>query len=149
MFSVSNFLSMRGSNDKQRRQADAMDNTIIDFLKTMPDNDATWSALLAQTKLHDTQLDRGLRRLVRFGVVEKRSMIYHLKNPSLKRVFTEKRPEHDDKTRRITRLKFIYVFVRDYGTWRHGTRLDPTPDLDFNKYSRRKMREEKTATPSD
>src|SRR5467141_625611 len=122
---------MRGSNDKQRRQAEVIDQKIIDFLKTMPENEAAWRVLLAHTNLFDTQLDRGLKRLIQLSIVEKRLIwirgyrldVYHLRNPSLRRVFDEKRPEPDMKTRWATR-RIGFQTIRDYGGWRHGSRSD-------------------------
>src|SRR6266571_4261550 len=128
---------MRGSNNQQRRQADAIVENLIDFLKGMPENEARWSILLARTGLHDTQLDRGLKRLMRLSVVETRLIwiaghrlvVYHLRNPSSKvKLFTEKRSEPDKRTRQVTRRKGFQT-VRDYGTWRHVSRIDQSPDF--------------------
>lgn len=134
---------MQGSNDQQRRRADMIDQRIVDVLKRMPEHEGPWSTILRLTGLANMQLSRGLKRLELNGIMERRviwirerrSDVYHLRNPSLMRVFTRKRILPDMKTPHITSRKGFET-VRDYGTWKHVSRLDQGPGPDLNKYSR-------------
>src|SRR2546425_9389529 len=80
--------------EKSRAQAEKRDRRIIEVLKNIPRNEASWTILRVRIDLLNSQLDRGLKNLVRLGVVEK--PLYRLTGRPLAKESTQTRVEYED-----------------------------------------------------